>query len=142
MGLTVVDAGVVIGLLDDGDVHHHGALRVLLEAWERRDRIAIPSSAYAEALVGPARAGVRGITEMRDFVERVPIEVAPIDMAIAEVAAALRRRVRTTLRLPDALVIATAIHMDADTLVTTDARWPRRTTLGLRGQLITLAPDP
>jgi predicted nucleic acid-binding protein len=33
-------------------------------------------------------------------------------------------RAATGLRLPDALVVATAIVVDADRLLTTDARWP------------------
>jgi hypothetical protein len=37
----------------------------------------------------------------------------------------LRARHGTRLRLPDALVLATALHLAADRAVTTDAGWPR-----------------
>jgi len=53
---------------------------------------------------------------------------------IAASAAALRARHRT-LKLPDALVIATASELDADRLVTTDRRWPARSRLGLRATI-------
>jgi hypothetical protein len=40
------------------------------------------------------------------------------------------------LRLPDALVIATAIQLDADFLLTTDLRWKKLARLGLRGRIV------
>jgi predicted nucleic acid-binding protein len=46
----------------------------------------------------------------------------------------LRAR-RTGLRLPDALVIATAVELEADHLLTTDRRWRALRGLGLRGRL-------
>ena len=139
MGLTVVDAGVLIGLANSGDVHHGGARQAFESARERLDQIAIPASAYSEALVVPARAGLKAFDGMRAFVAQLPVSVIELDAAIAEIAAQLRQR-HSALRLPDALVVATAIHLDADTLVTTDRRWPRRSALGLRGQLVTLPP--
>jgi hypothetical protein len=39
-------------------------------------------------------------------------------------AAELRARHGNRLRLPDALVVATAIVLEADRVVTTEARWP------------------
>jgi len=66
----------------------------------------------------------------RDLVDRVPIDIAPLDAEIAVAAAALRARHRS-LKLPDALVIATAGHLDADHLVTTDRNWPSQSKLEL-----------
>ena len=68
MDLTVLDAGVVIAILDAADGHHLGAT--------------------------------------------------------AAVAAELRSRNGNRLRLPDALVVATAIVLGAGRVVTTDGRWP------------------
>lgn len=45
MGLTVVDAGVLIGLLDQHDAHHDAAKRALDEARDRVDTIVVPASA-------------------------------------------------------------------------------------------------
>ena len=55
MGLTVIDAGVLIGFLDRNDVHHDAAQQALREMLERSDRIALPASAFAESLVAPSR---------------------------------------------------------------------------------------
>ena len=68
------------------------------------------------------------------MVARVPIHVEALDADIARVAAALRARHRS-LELPDALVIATAIHLDADHLIATDRTWPTRSKLELRASI-------
>ncbi len=128
MGLTVLDAGVVIGFLDSNDAHHPAAHQAMREARDRTDRLVLPSSAFAEVLVGPSRKGPKAVASVRAFVDRVPLEVYPLDENIALAAAALRAHQRS-LKLPDALVIATADHLNADHLVTTDRKWPQRTKL-------------
>jgi predicted nucleic acid-binding protein len=131
MGLTVLDAGVIIGFLDANDAHHAASHTALSDARSRNDRLVIPASAFAEILVGPSRKGTVAIAAVRDLVDRVPIAVEPIDEEIAVAAAAIRARHRS-LKLPDALVIATAGHLDADHLITTDGEWPSRSKLKLR----------
>jgi predicted nucleic acid-binding protein len=138
VGLTVVDAGVVIGFLDADDAHHKAAHRELAGAQERRDRIALPASALAESLVGPARRSPEDLAAAQEFVDRLPVEVADLTREIAVAAATLRARHRTRLKLPDALVIATAQVLEADVLVTTDRDWPKRGALGLRSRLVLL----
>jgi len=135
MGLTVLDAGVLIGFLDGNDAHHAAANRALSEALGRKDRLALPASAYAETLVGPSRRGAASVAIVRDLVERVPIEILPLDADVAVVAAGLRARHRS-LKLPDALVIAMAHHHDADHLITTDRGWPSKAKLGLRASVV------
>ena len=51
------------------------------------------------------------------------MSVVHLDEDIATQAAMLRARHRS-LKLPDALVIATAEYSNADRLITTDHRWP------------------
>jgi predicted nucleic acid-binding protein len=137
MGLTVVDAGPLIGFLDADDAHHQGARRALREAGERVDRLVVPASALAEILVGPSRRGDDAVAHVRSFVERVPIEVAVLDEDVAVAAAAIRAEHPST-KLPDALVIATAVVLEADRLVTTDRRWPPPSSLGLRAVVVTV----
>jgi predicted nucleic acid-binding protein len=132
--LIHLDAGVVIGFLDGNDVHHQAARTVLDHALQNGDRLAMASSAFAECLVGPARRGDAEIQPVRDLFERVPISVIALDLEIAVVAARLRARHRA-LRLPDALVIATAIKGAADQLVTTDRKWPTARALKLNTAL-------
>ena len=137
MGLTVVDAGVLVGFFDANDAHHRTARRALRDADERGDRMVVPASAFAEILVGPSRRGDAAVAYVRQFFERVPMEVAPLDDEIAVAAAAIRATHPST-KLPDAVVIATAIVADADRLLTTDRRWPPSRSLGLRAVVVTL----
>lgn len=134
MGLTVFDAGVIIGFLDANDGHHTGARAALSDARTRNDRLVVPASALAEILVGPSRKGATAVAAIRDLVDRVPIDVEPLDAEIAIAAAAIRARHRA-LKLPDALVIATAGCLDADHLITRDRGWPSRSKLHVRASI-------
>ena|SRR5271166_5665995 len=122
MGLIVVDAGVWIGVLDRNDAHHVAATDALRAAEENRDELALPASALAEIQVGPSRRGPDAVASVDGLLDSLAVDLVAIDSAIARVAAALRAT--TTLRLPDALVVATAIVIRADRLLSTDARWP------------------
>jgi predicted nucleic acid-binding protein len=125
MGLTVVDAGVIIGVLDADDAHHQAAVRVLSAVINDGDQIAVPASAYAEALVGPARLGPSGRQAVDDFLADLAADVEPITRQAAARAAELRATHGRCLKLPDALIVAIAIHLKADRILTTDRRWPR-----------------
>ncbi len=138
MGLTLVDAGILIAFLDEEDAHHRGAKRELLSARQRGDRIALPASAFAESLVFPARRGESSVAAICEFIERLPLLIVELDSEIAVEAAKLRARHGQKLKLPDALVVATAIQRGADVLVTTDRDWPTKSKLGYRGNLIIL----
>jgi predicted nucleic acid-binding protein len=138
MGLTLIDAGVLIGFLDDDDVHHLVAERELKRAQQRGDRVAIPASAFAEALVSPSRVGEAAVQSVRDFADRLPLVIAALDIDTAIAAAGLRARHGQKLKLSDALVVATAIQNGADVLVTTDRGWPTKSGLGFRGNLTRL----
>jgi predicted nucleic acid-binding protein len=123
VGLTVLDAGIIIGVLDASDAHHATARRALSAAVERGDALAVPASAYAECLVGPARRGRDAMRAVDRFLLDLPADVEPVTRQLAARAAELRARHRR-LRLPDALVLATAIHLRADRVLTTDRGWP------------------
>ena len=125
MGLTVLDAGVVIALLDASDRHHAEARRALEQALLAADELVLPVSAYAEALVGPMRRGAAEAAIVDALVDALPARVEPASRLIAQRAAQLRARFGVGLRLPDALVIATALHLGADRIITTDAGWPK-----------------
>jgi predicted nucleic acid-binding protein len=124
MGLTVLDAGVVIAVLDAGDAHHKAALTALAACRDRGDDLALPASAYAECLVAPSRRGADAIATVDRFVDALPARVEPATRSIAASAAVLRGAHGPALRLPDALVVATALNLGADRILTTDARWP------------------
>ena len=124
MGLTVLDAGIIIAVLDADDVHHRIAREALHEALDRGERLALPASAYAETMVGPQRRGQDAATTVDAFVDALPTVVEPATRDIARAAAVLRARHGRSLRLPDALVLATAAVLGADSVLTTDAGWP------------------
>jgi predicted nucleic acid-binding protein len=124
MGLTVLDAGIVIAVLDADDAHHDQARQALAAARDRGDRLVVPASAYAEVLVAPLRRDPDSGDAVDSFLDALPAAVEPATRRIARRAAELRARHGNRLRLPDALVVATAMALDADRVVTTDARWP------------------
>lgn len=136
MALTVVDAGVLIGFMDEADAHHQAARAELTKVRDRGDRVVLPASAFAESLVGPARHGDESVNVVKELVARYPIEVIPLEEQIAEAAARLRGRHGARLRLPDALVVATAQVLEADVLLTTDRGWPSRNAMGLRAEIV------
>jgi predicted nucleic acid-binding protein len=124
VGLTVIDAGVVIAVLDGADAHHTGAIEAMRAARERGDVVVLPASGYAECLVAPSRRGNEAVSTVDRFLDSMPIGIEPVSRPIAMAAASLRAE-HGQLRLPDALIVATAIEIHADRIVTTDRRWPQ-----------------
>jgi predicted nucleic acid-binding protein len=123
VALIVLDASVLIALLDPDDALHEVATAALDE--HAADDLRIPASAYSESLVGPARRGQAQAA--RSAIAALLVDVLPITDRIAEDAAELRAR-HGKLRLPDALVIATGAALDADKIITGDATWRRLST--------------
>lgn len=113
MAELILDASVLIGLLDTADLHHSMAVKDVEAADRAGRRLLTPASAYSEALVSFARDGRVG--EARDAIAAMGISVTPLTAAIAERAAELRAR-HERLRLPDAIVLATARDRDAELL--------------------------
>ncbi len=138
MALTVLDAGVVIAILDASDTHHRAAVGAVATAIERGADLVLPASAYAEVLVAPHRRGAEAVRTVDAFLDALPARVEPATRLIAVRAAELRARHANRLRLPDALVVATAIIVGAERVITTDARWPR---LPVHVEVIRLAAD-
>jgi predicted nucleic acid-binding protein len=120
VALIVLDASVVIGLLERRDAHHLAAVAALRP--HTMDTLSLPASAYAEVLTGPARAG--RLESVREDLSALGARVDPLDEQVAENAARLRGRFRS-LRLADALVIAHGETISADQILTTDRGWGR-----------------
>jgi predicted nucleic acid-binding protein len=121
VAVVVLDASVVIAFLDGEDAHHGAAVEALGLA--RGQELIIPCSAYAEILVDPWRRGPESVAVVKRFLEEAGIRIEPLSAVIAERAARLRARHRA-LRLPDALVLATADTLGGSAL-TCDRSWPR-----------------
>ncbi|HTE68428.1 MAG TPA: PIN domain-containing protein [Actinomycetes bacterium] len=118
MGVALLDTSIVIAALNRHDALHQAASRALRA---ERDRHALAMSAltYAEMLVGPLRAGERSV----EIVERFAAQVRIVDLSpsIARLAAELRAT--RGLKLPDAVIVATGLRLEAAVIVTADARW-------------------
>jgi predicted nucleic acid-binding protein len=119
VAIVVLDASVVIALLDSSDAHHAAAGAAVERA--RREILVLPASAYAEILVDPWRTGLDAVAVVKGFVKDLGIRIEPLTADVAERAARLRAHHRS-LRLPDALVLATADALDAPAL-TCDRTW-------------------
>jgi len=131
VALTVLDAGVLIAVLNGRDVHHIAARRALSSEVGAGQELVLPASVYAEILVEPHQRGATAVRQVDAFVAALPARVEAIDTMTAQTAARIRARHRT-LRLPDAFVIATAHVLDADHVLTTDRRWPRALGVAVR----------
>ncbi|MGH7334276.1 MAG: type II toxin-antitoxin system VapC family toxin [Candidatus Rokuibacteriota bacterium] len=122
MAVIVVDASVMIGFFDGADRHHRRAVASLTAS--RDASLVLPASAYAEILVGPARRGVEAVAVVDEALAALAIHVEPVTREIAHRAAVLRAG-HAPLRLPDALVLATADVLAAAAVLTADRAWPR-----------------
>lgn len=136
MGTVVLDASVLIALVDANDAHHARAIAAVDRGRETGDRFIVPVAAYAEFMVraylhDPERADVRD-----SLIEAIPAAVEPATRAIGRQAAALRARHGRRLRLPDALIVGTAIDLAADRIITADTGWP---DLGVRVDILEAA---
>jgi predicted nucleic acid-binding protein len=124
VGLTVLDASVIIAVLDRSDRHHAAARERLHARVAARDGLIVPASACAEILVGPSRRGPDAVETVDAFLAALPARIEPATAAVARRAAALRATHGNRLRLPDAFVIGTAIELEAGRILTAYRRWP------------------
>ena len=120
-GLTIVDTSVLLAWLEPAEPHHQVVVQELSAARTAGD-LAIPVTAFAEALVRPyrdsAQAGrrvERKLTEIGD--------VVPTSTEIGRRAAQLRASLG--IKLPDALIVATGLERKATAILTLDEKWSR-----------------
>lgn len=106
----------------------HLLARHLLGRIERDDE---PLQGYysvvsaAELLIRPLRAGSAPFSFMHTFLLSFPnLTALPIDLSVATEAATIRAA--TGLRLPDALVAASAILAGCQAIISNDGQWQRR----------------
>jgi predicted nucleic acid-binding protein len=117
MGVALLDASVVIAVLNRDDALHEAASQAVL-AERDRNALAISALTCAELLVGPLRAGGRAI----EVVERFAAQVRIIDLSPEIARRAAEERVARGLKLPDAVIVATGL-LHADLILTADTRW-------------------
>ncbi len=116
--LSVLDASVLIALLDDKDVGRPAA-RAAVDESKRDHDLLIPVTAFSESIAAPYRrsrwdgqraeaalAALASIVDVRDIASR-----------------AAQLRTTRQIKLPDALILATAMELAADQILTLDRRW-------------------
>lgn len=119
--VVVLDASAVIAFRDPADALHTRAVAAF--AAHSAGALVLPASAYAEVLVAPMRKGATAVAALEAFLEDLVIQVEPLTADIARGAATLRAA-SPSIRLPDALVLATGDALDAAAVLTRDAAWP------------------
>ena len=118
MGRVALDADVVIAFLDPRDDQHALAVAELRPRLVAGDELLVGATVYAETIVRPLQQGTDATVD--SFLDAAGITVVPVDRAVARRAAQLRAE-HTSLRLPDAMSLATALATDA-ALLTLDKK--------------------
>lgn len=106
----VLDADVLIGALDANDAHHKQSRRLLTGWHARQDPLLISLPNLSEVLVAPAAEAAR-LRAARAAIAALGVGSHQPNEAIAVDAARIRGR--HPVSLPDAYLLATARHLDA-----------------------------
>jgi predicted nucleic acid-binding protein len=120
MGAVVLDTSVVIGFLFADDAHHRSARQEILDIRHRGDQFVLPASVLAESLIAEYRVSRAAGDELGEELIAAFGPERVVDADVATAAARLCARHRS-LRLPDALVIATGV-VERATVLTCDKR--------------------
>ena len=118
--VALLDSVVVAGFLDRADSFHPAADRRVREL-AGGDVLIASVITYAELLTGAGR-GHHAQAAVRGFFDDLIAVVYDVDRPVAERAAELRATT-PSLRMPDALILATADLRTADVILTGDHRW-------------------
>lgn len=115
----ILDSDAVIGFLDRSDALHVSA-EAAVRKFISEQRLLASVVTYAEVLTG-ARLGHHDEGRVRGFFDELLSGVLPVDLEVADKAAELRSQ-RKVLRMPDALILATAeTNAEVELIVTGDA---------------------
>lgn len=118
MARVALDADIVIAFLDPGDDQHASAVAELRPRLAAGDELLAAATVYAESIARPLQQGTDATVD--EFFDAAGISIVPIDRTVARRAAVLRAE-HQSLRLPDAMSLATAIVTDS-ALLTLDKK--------------------
>jgi predicted nucleic acid-binding protein len=118
--LAVIDSRIFIGAKNPDEPEHRECLRVLQLVDQQRIMGLVSRIPVAEVAVGyNLENDAEGRQEFPSYLRASHrITVVPVDLEVTEVAARLQSEV--SLRLPEALIVATALHPGAECVVTHD----------------------
>ena len=134
MGVTLLDTGVVIGFLDADDAFHAASHEAIVGLMHDDAFFCMAAVSYAELLTGVG-LGHHDAEIVEGFLDSFSVGVLPIDHTIAAEAARLRsthtQKVkgggrRPTIKMPDALILATAsLTAGVERVLVADRQWPK-----------------
>lgn len=131
---VVLDSDAVVGFLDRDDALH-GAADDAIRDLIGTHRLLVSAVTYAEVLTG-ARLGHHDEEQARGFFYELTSGILSVDMEIAAKAAELRSRLKS-LRMPDALILATAdIAPEVELVLTGDRQMERVSGLACQIQVL------
>jgi predicted nucleic acid-binding protein len=126
---VALDVDLLIAFLDSGDAQHARAVEELRPRLTAGDELLIGATVYAEVIVRPLQQGSAATVD--GFLDAAGVRVVIVDRAVTRRAAELRVK-HASLRLPDAMSLATALVSDAD-LLTLDRKLERISRQAQRG---------
>jgi predicted nucleic acid-binding protein len=133
--VALLDSVAVAGFLDRDDAFHVAADARVREL-AGRETLIVSVITYAELLTGAGR-GHHEQTAVRGFFDQLIDTICEVDRPVAERAAELRLHT-PSLKMPDALILATADLANAGLVVTGDDRW-QAVDIGPRVELLTVS---
>jgi len=132
--LILLDSTVVVGFLDADDALHDVTLARLKMLASKHSFVASVIT-YAEVMTGVS-LGHHDQSAVDAFFDAVLTDLLPVDKPLAARAAVLRGR-NASLRMPDALILATAnVNDDVELVLCADSAWPRVRGLSCRVELL------
>jgi hypothetical protein len=138
VGLILLDSTIIVGFLDADDALHEIAVTRLREIIGSHP-LAASVISYAELMTGVS-LGHHSHERVDGFFDALVKDLFPVDRKVAARAAALRGK-HVSLRMPDALILATAdLHEDIDTIICADDGWPKVKGLSCKVELLKPVP--
>lgn len=136
--MILLDSTVIVGFLDADDALHEVAVTRLREIIGSHP-LAASVISYAELMTGVS-LGHHSQEHVDRFFDALVKDLLPVDRKVAARAATLRGK-RISLRMPDALILATAdLHEEIDTAVCADDDWPKVKSLSCKVELLKPVP--
>jgi predicted nucleic acid-binding protein len=118
----LLDTNAFIYFLDGEQPYYEVLLPVFRRVQSGDLSIIVSAITEAELLVRPERTQNEGARErIADLLSETGIYVVGVDRKIARRAAAIRGTTR--LKLPDAIIVATALETDCEAIVGNDGEW-------------------
>ena len=132
--MILLDSTVIVAFLDADDELNAPTVarfRQLLGS----EPLAASVISYAEVMTG-AVLGHHAVKAVEGFFDTFIASLLPVERPVAARAAAIRGK-RSSLAMPDALILATAdLHPEIDTALCADAQWSKVRGLNCKVELL------